>query len=115
PCGPGGWAGPGRLPLSRPITATRRALCRLWLFHFSAIKPTPMRPSVRLVFAFACIFAMMGAITGCTEVGARRDIQEANKLYYAGKYDEAIKLYKDALTAVPNLAEGWFNLGLAYL
>jgi tetratricopeptide (TPR) repeat protein len=52
---------------------------------------------------------------GCTEVGARRDIQEGNKLYYAGKYDEAIKVYNEALAARPELAIGWFNLGLSHL
>jgi tetratricopeptide (TPR) repeat protein len=51
----------------------------------------------------------------CKEVGARRDIQEGNKLYYSGKYDEAIKTYDEALKAQPDLAIGWFNLGLAHL
>lgn len=53
--------------------------------------------------------------TGCKEVGARRNIQEGNKLYYDGKYDEAIKVYDDALEVAPDLAIGWFNLGLSHL
>jgi len=48
-------------------------------------------------------------------VSARRDIQEANKLYYGGKYEESIKLYDDALAQAPQLAVGWYNLGLAHL
>jgi tetratricopeptide (TPR) repeat protein len=53
--------------------------------------------------------------TGCEEVGARRDIQEGNKLYYAGKYDQAIKRYDEALKIQPDLAIGWFNLALSHL
>jgi tetratricopeptide (TPR) repeat protein len=52
---------------------------------------------------------------GCKEVGARHDIQEGNKLYYDGKYDLAIARYSEALTAQPELAIGWFNLGLSHL
>jgi tetratricopeptide (TPR) repeat protein len=65
-----------------------------------------------------CVFSLIlvaGSVVGCKEVGARRDIQEANKLYYATKYEEAIKLYDDALVASPQLAIGWYNLGLAHL
>lgn len=57
----------------------------------------------------------LGLAAGCTEVGARRDIQEGNKLYYNGKYEEAIKRYNEALEARPNLAIGWFNLALSHL
>jgi tetratricopeptide (TPR) repeat protein len=52
---------------------------------------------------------------GCQEVGARHDIQEGNKLYYDGRYDQAIKRYEGALASNPDLAIGWFNLGLAHL
>jgi tetratricopeptide (TPR) repeat protein len=52
---------------------------------------------------------------GCQEVGARHDIQEGNKAYYNGKYDEAITRYTGALAVNNQLAIGWFNLGLAHL
>lgn len=65
------------------------------------------------IFLLATVSAFGGV--GCQEVGARRDIQEANKLYYAGKYDQAIVRYHQALEAQPDLAIGWFNLGLSYL
>jgi tetratricopeptide (TPR) repeat protein len=59
------------------------------------------------------LLAFAGA--GCKELGARREIQEANKLYYAGKYDQAVERYARAVSAQPDLAIGWFNLGLAHL
>jgi tetratricopeptide (TPR) repeat protein len=58
---------------------------------------------------------VLASATGCKEVRARRDIQEGNKLYYATKYEEAIKHYDGALAAYPELAIGWFNLALAHL
>jgi tetratricopeptide (TPR) repeat protein len=58
---------------------------------------------------------LLGFTIGCQEVGARHDIQEGNKLYYDGKYDDAIKRYKEALAVNPLLDVGWFNMGLAHL
>jgi len=58
---------------------------------------------------------LLGFAIGCQEVGARHDIQEGNKLYYAGKYDDAIKRYTESLGVQKDLAIGWFNLGLAHL
>ncbi len=62
-----------------------------------------------------CVFSVLLGLASCQEVSARRDIQEANKLYYAAKYEEAIKLYDEALREAPELAVGWYNLGLAHL
>jgi tetratricopeptide (TPR) repeat protein len=61
------------------------------------------------------ILLLAFAAMGCREVGARRDIQEGNKLYYASKYEQAVAKYREALAVQPDLAIGWFNLGLAYL
>lgn len=67
------------------------------------------------VSIFGLLVGCLVAASGCTEVSARRGIQEGNKLYYEGKYDEAIKVYDEALQKQPALAIGWFNLGLAHL
>jgi tetratricopeptide (TPR) repeat protein len=69
-------------------------------------------------FRSLCLVGVVGVgvalLGGCREVGARRNIQEANKLYYAGKYEEAITLYDEALAAQPDLAIGWYNLALTH-
>jgi tetratricopeptide (TPR) repeat protein len=61
------------------------------------------------------VVLVCGLAVGCKEVGARHDIQEGNKLYYDGKYDNAIARYNEALSVQPDLAIGWFNLGLSHL
>lgn len=65
------------------------------------------------IFLLAVGSGLLGA--GCQEVGARRDIQEGNKHYYAARYDQAIQAYEQAVTVQPDLAVGWFNLGVSYL
>lgn len=61
------------------------------------------------------MLASLALLVGCEEVNARRAIQEGNKLYYAGKYEQAIEVYDRALKVHPELAVGWFNKGLAHL
>ena len=97
------------------MTGTSSALCRLFPGGNSAIKPTPMRLRSTLALKFVCLFSLLVGLGGCDEISARRNIQEANKLYYAGHYEEAIKLYDEALKAAPHLKEGWYNLGLSHL
>lgn len=72
-------------------------------------------PIANLGILLAVAILCLGTGTGCREVGARRDIQEGNKLYYAGKYDQAIVRYDEALAVQPDLAIGWFNVSLAHL
>ncbi len=67
------------------------------------------------VVATALVLLAAGFSTGCKEVNARRDIQKANAAYYESRYDVAVTLYTGALEAQPDLAIGWFNLGLAHL
>jgi tetratricopeptide (TPR) repeat protein len=50
-------------------------------------------------------------VGGCTQVRGRKRIQEANELYRRGKYAEAVALYEEAETLVPNLATLWLNKG----
>ncbi len=50
--------------------------------------------------------------TGCGELRARYTIQKADELYYASKYDQAIKEYEEALS-YSDLAIGHHNAALA--
>ena len=59
--------------------------------------------------------ALLFGTFGCDAVSARRRIQEGNKAYYAGKYEQAIVDYEEALAGHPELVLGWFNLGLSHL
>ncbi|MBI4508938.1 MAG: tetratricopeptide repeat protein [Deltaproteobacteria bacterium] len=55
-------------------------------------------------------------VTGaCEQVSARRKIQEGNKAYQAGKYEHAVTSFEAGLRLRPDLAMGWYNLGLAHL
>jgi len=67
------------------------------------------------MFPVVFVSLLLELATGCQEIGARHDIQEGNKLYYASKYDDAIARYNEALAVNKELAVGWFNLGLAHL
>jgi tetratricopeptide (TPR) repeat protein len=70
-----------------------------------------MRPLL-VVGAVVVLGALLG---GCTEVKARRRIQQGNKAYYEGDYEKAIAEYELALGQKPELYVGWYNLGLAHL
>jgi tetratricopeptide (TPR) repeat protein len=61
------------------------------------------------------VFVGLVLVGGCTEVKARRQIQQGNKSYYDGNYERAITEYEGALGAKPDLHIGWYNLGLAHL
>jgi tetratricopeptide (TPR) repeat protein len=56
----------------------------------------------------ASIVLLLG---GCTQVRGRKRIQEANELYRRGKYAEAVTLYEEAETLVPELPTLWLNKG----
>jgi tetratricopeptide (TPR) repeat protein len=68
------------------------------------------------------LFATAGALvvgllltTGCEELSARRQIQEAGDLYGQGRYSDAVKLYASALEKAPHLDIGHHNAGLTHL
>lgn len=52
------------------------------------------------------------AASGCDEISARRKVQEANDLYKDGKYEDARKLYQEAVKTAPDLAIAHHNLGV---
>jgi tetratricopeptide (TPR) repeat protein len=49
------------------------------------------------------------------ETSADAEVTAANRLYEAGRFSDAIARYHVALSARPQLPEGWLNLGLAQL
>jgi tetratricopeptide (TPR) repeat protein len=57
-------------------------------------------------FALALLF-----LPACTQVRGRKRIREANELYHRGKYAEAVKLYQEAESMVPELPALWLNEG----
>lgn len=59
--------------------------------------------------------AVLLATFGCSEIKARRLIQEGNKAYQAEKYDVAVAKFEAALALEPKLATGWFNLAIAHI
>ena len=71
----------------------------------------------RHLCAWGAVVASLVVLTagGCGQVGPRHQMQEANKLYFAGNYDGAISEYELALAKAPNVAVGWYNLGLCHL
>jgi tetratricopeptide (TPR) repeat protein len=50
-------------------------------------------------------------VVGCGEVKGRKLVQDANDLYKKGRYAEAVALFGQAETLVPNLPELWLNKG----
>jgi tetratricopeptide (TPR) repeat protein len=58
--------------------------------------------------ALALAIALLPA---CSRVRGRKRIQEANELYRRGKYAEAVALYRQAETLVPDLPTLWLNEG----
>jgi tetratricopeptide (TPR) repeat protein len=62
----------------------------------------------------SCVSAaivLLVLVGGCTQVRGRKRIQEANELYRRGKYAEAVALYEEAESLVPNLPTLWLNKG----
>ena len=62
----------------------------------------------------SCVSALALAIAllpACTQVRGRKRIQEANELYRRGRYAEAVALYRQAESLVPDLPALWLNEG----
>lgn len=71
-----------------------------------------------LARAAACgMVVAVGLAAGCTQVGALKGqmaFKDANALYTAQKYKEAVVKYEEAIAANPELAEAYFFLGNSY-
>ncbi len=67
----------------------------------------------RTVLLFVAAAALL--VTGCTELAARRAIQQGNADYGDGKYDEAVKSFEEAIQLAPELDVAYHNAALAYL
>lgn len=67
---------------------------------------------MRIRFAIVLCAALAIGASGCEEISARRKVQAANKQYKNGRYDEAAKLYGEALAKSPDLVIAHHNLGV---
>ena len=66
---------------------------------------------IRFVILLCVAAALAG---GCDEISSRRKVQEANDQYKNGRYEEAAKLYEEALKQNPDLWIAHHNLGVTY-
>lgn len=71
------------------------------------------QPRRTLVVA-AIMIAVCAASTGCRKFNSRRLINEGNKLYKEGKFEEAASTYEEALKE-QDLDTGHYNLGITYV
>ncbi len=94
--------------------STSAPRCRLWADGVSAMI-SPFMSRFSLLLTAGLLAAGLPLSTGCDELGARRQIQEAGSLYEQGRYSDAVELYQDALEKAPQLEIGHHNAALAYL
>lgn len=66
----------------------------------------------RLVAVAAAVTALLFGGLGCEELSARRKIQEANKLYEGGRFQEAAALYEAAIKQAPDIDIAYYNAAL---
>jgi tetratricopeptide (TPR) repeat protein len=59
-------------------------------------------------------FVLAALSSGCDQINARRRVQEGNRLHGDDKPAEAVAKYEEALKLAPDLALGWYNLGIAH-
>jgi tetratricopeptide (TPR) repeat protein len=71
------------------------------------------QPRRTLVVA-AILIAVCAASTGCSKFNSRRLINEGNKLYKEGKFEEAAQTFEDALKE-EDIDVAHYNLGITYV
>ncbi len=75
------------------------------------------KSNVTTILALLSLMILATFSTGCDEAfrSTRNDIDEANGLLAAGRFDDAVAAYKEAEPLVGNTNEYQYNLGRAYL
>jgi len=68
------------------------------------------RPFARLALGVFLAFAL----ASCGRLTIQREMHEANGLYKAQKYEEAVGHYKKVIKVDPRYREAWLNMGYAY-
>ena len=63
----------------------------------------------------ALVAVLSFTLGGCTELSARRDVQDGNQAYKSADFDKAAKLFESAIKQVPSLTIAHHNLALARL
>ncbi len=65
--------------------------------------------------AAGAVLALALTLTaGCSSITVRKEMHEANALYKAEKYEEAVTHYKRVIEADSTHIEAWLNMGYAY-
>lgn len=75
---------------------------------------TLLRSRSRIFLTVALWLGLGLGGTGCQEISARRAVQEGNKAYEKGNFEEAAKMYEEALQKAPHLDTAHYNAGLTY-
>jgi tetratricopeptide (TPR) repeat protein len=63
----------------------------------------------------ALLIVGVGSAAGCSELSARRLIQQGNRAYFEGHYEQAVDKFEQALVKAPDLEIAHHNCGLAHL
>jgi len=75
----------------------------------------PMKPVRKgQTYALMALLAIAFLASGCDELNARRLIKVGNKEYKDGRFEEAAKVFNEALELAPELVIADHNLGLTY-
>ncbi|MEZ4365895.1 MAG: tetratricopeptide repeat protein [Kofleriaceae bacterium] len=73
-----------------------------------------MRPAGRSLRVLAALTVAVSLVAGCDGLNARRAVREGNDEFKAGRYEQAIKAFEQAIELEPTLDIAHHNLGLAY-
>src|SRR5262245_45493633 len=77
--------------------------------HMTLFRTPPTRVAAGAVIAVALTLSM-----ACSSITVRKEMHEANALYKAEKYEDAVGHYKKVVAADPKYIEAWLNMGYAY-
>ena len=89
---------------ARLVLPGRKAMC------FNVPTVAALDGDAVLVCGWARLLVLLGS--GCTELRGRRSVREGNRLYREGRYQEAVAVYEQAESLIPNFWLLWLNKGL---